>query len=749
MSEVSFPIKQFIFTLTILGSIIVVGQETNSRWVDHFSYNNIRHILDVNGVIFCSSENGLFSYDPQTQETVKYSKVNELNDVGVTAFTYNPDNQLLFIGYERGEMDILGLEENHNMLEIPLHQSYTGSKRVNHLTTDQHIAIVSGEFGLATFNFENFEFMETTYFTQGGVSFGVKESAIFNGVIYAASDQGVYTHALDEFIANFVSWDQTNSIPTTPYQNIVVFNNNVVASTNNTVYRYDGLNWVSMGFYPNLVDLSVNGNVLSVTQLNQVSNYNESFGLIDSEYFEDELNTGLKIANITYGGSKEKGLLQDSQEIHPDGPYNNLSWSVTPYEGQIWIAPGGMNNFNTALSNADGFYHYNGLEWIHNKSEDMLGAKDILDIEVNPSDTTEIYVSPWFEYVTWEVERIGFLRFNNGHFSENYLENNSIPEGFWRVAGSRFDEEGNLWVAQSYVSTPPKTMLARKNASGNWQSINLGVLGDSGARKPEVYNGYAFVALPRKQGVAVSDMESVYIIDDGSNSGALPSDRVYTAVVDQDGVLWIGTDLGLRILYNPIEAIQSGSFQTEPIIIEQNGLPEALLNDVLIYDIEVDGANRKWIATESSGVYYFSDDGQEEIFHFTLENSPLPSNTVTDVEVDRSTGIVYFATNKGVVAYRSDAVDVGDSFGDVYSYPNPVRPGFNGVVTIKGLPNDADVRIVDIVGNLIFQTKAAGGIAQWDTKNSKGKLVASGIYVVMMTNRDASETKQTKIAIVR
>ena len=214
----------------------------------------------------------------------------------------------------------------------------------------------------------------------------------------------------------------------------------------------------------------------------------------------------------------------------------------------------------------------------------------------------------------------------------------------------------------------------------------------------------------------MTDMNEVYTVDANVERGDLPSSEVPAVAVDMNGTLWIGTIMGLRVLYNPIESIKSGNFQTQPVIIEQDGIPEALLTDVQINDIAIDGANQKWIATETGGVYCFSSDGTKTVHHFTSGNSPLPSNKVNKIAIDNQSGVVFFATDKGLVSYRSDAVEVGDSFGDVYSYPNPVRPGFKGEVTIKGLPNDADVRIVDVVGNLIYQTKASGGVAKWDTE---------------------------------
>ncbi|HLV24178.1 MAG TPA: T9SS type A sorting domain-containing protein, partial [Moheibacter sp.] len=572
------------------------------------------------------------------------------------------------------------------------------------------------------------------------------------GVIYAASEKGIFTHPLNEFIANFVSWEQPAGVPTTPFQQIVVFQNNIVASTNGNVYRFDGNNWTNMGNFPNLRDLNVNGNVLSVTQPNSVTNFNENFGMIETVSFSQNLNTALKVGNTTYGGSSLYGLINGLNEIVPDGPYNNKSWAVTAFDQQIWIAPGGVNNFNSPQLNADGFYHFNGTKWIHNTSQAMLDAKDIIDIEVNPKDSTEIFVSPWFEHTSWgagESVHIGFFRFKNGQMVEHFNSENSPLLFRERIGGTFMDEEGNLWVTQSFVLPNSETLVHKKSPSGNWESIDLGSSGDGGVRKPFAYQNYGFIPLPRGGGLKVTDMQNVYTINSVNSSGNLPSDEIISAQIDKDGTLWIGTTLGIRVLYNPIEAVQSGSFQAEPVIIEQNGIPEAVLTDVQINDIEIDGANQKWVATETGGVYCFSEDGTETVFHFTAENSPLPSNKINDIEVENITGIVYFATDKGVVSYRSDVVETGDSFGDVYSYPNPVRPGFNGEVTIKGLPNDADVRIVDVVGNLVYKTTATGGVAKWDTKNMKGKLVASGIYLVLMTNQDASETKQTKIAIVR
>lgn len=741
-----------VFILFMI-SAFVNAQNYDTRWKDHFSYSSIHHIWEIHDAIFCSADNGLFSYNPTSGEIQKISKVNDLNDVGISAFHYNPELDLLLVGYQSGEMDMLGPDENVNLLEIPLHQAYTGSKAVNHISSVGSTAIISGEFGLASFSLDEFEFLETTYFSTAGVYFGVKETAILNNIIFAASDKGVYTHELDSFIANFVSWNHETSIPTTAFQQIVEFQGNIIASTGNSVYRFDGNNWTMFGNYPNLLDITTNGNTLSFTSAQNVITLNESFAVIDNIAFPYPIRTGLKIGGTTYAGSLEYGLLQGQNSIMPDGPFNNRSWAITAFKENIWISPGGMVNFNTPQQNKNGYYHFDGTIWNHVSSENLFEAKDIVDVEVNPSNINEIYVSPWFEYTSWpasETNRIGLLRVENNIAQENIINTNTNPNGFWRLGGSTYDEMGNLWVGQSYVAPQGLTVMNKKTPSGGWQSINLNAMvSDAGARKPVIYQDYAFMALPRAGGVKVTNMSNIYSITANTNSGNLPSNNVYSVAIDKNGYLWIGTELGLRVIYNPLETITQDYFEAQPIIIEQDGIPEALFTDVQINDIEVDESNQKWIATQTSGVYCVSEDGTETIYHFTTSNSPLPSNSINDIETDSSTGVVYFATEKGVVSFQSDAIEVGESFGDVYAYPNPVRPGFNGNVVIRGLPNDADVRIVDVVGNLIYKTKASGGSAVWDTKNSKGKLVASGVYLVLMTNKDASESKQTKIAIIR
>ena len=174
-----------------------------------------------------------------------------------------------------------------------------------------------------------------------------------------------------------------------------------------------------------------------------------------------------------------------------------------------------------------------------------------------------------------------------------------------------------------------------------------------------------------------------------------------------------------------------------------------MLNNQYITDIEVDGANNKWVATAESGVFLLSPNGQQTLQRFTKTNSPLPSDVVYEIEINQQTGEVFFATNKGLVSFLGTATAPLDDLQNVEVYPNPVRPGFEDTVKITGLTNRANIKITDIAGSLVFETIAEGGTIEWDTTAFGKYKVASGVYMIFLSSQDGLETKVKKLMIVR
>lgn len=162
----------------------------------------------------------------------------------------------------------------------------------------------------------------------------------------------------------------------------------------------------------------------------------------------------------------------------------------------------------------------------------------------------------------------------------------------------------------------------------------------------------------------------------------------------------------------------------------------------------IDGANRKWVAT-NNGAFLIEKDGTSVLEHFTTENSPLPSNIIKSVGVNGVSGEVFFGTQNGLISYGGNATDAGDQHGDeVKIYPNPVYETYDGDITIQGLPDYATVKITDVSGRIIYETLSNGGIATWNGKMFNGKRPQTGIYLVISSNKEDKDSRVSKLLFV-
>lgn len=771
--------KKYLLVLFCLPMLQVLAQNTKGRWNEMFSYGNVKFIEEVQGVLYCATENGIFVYDSAQIEGdwTKYNKTNVLSNVGISSMDYDAQTNTLMIGYDNGAIDLLVDGESQIVLDIPWN-NFTGSKKINHIFIEGNLAIISGNFGLASYNLTTREFLETTFFYENGNYKAVNEAAIYNNRIYALTNNGVYTYPLvnGTNYPNFYAWQ---TVPNTSGINglfLEIFNQELYFSSRNQLYKINAANQLAViRSFDYITDLKVNDEVLSIAENHQVNfmsqngtvltkniPYQEisSSGNVTNTYMN--LNTGIVAQNRYFGGTKNHGLVDfelaadyftNPNGYKPDGPYSNESVSLTVKNNKVWIAPGAMSDYNAPSGNASGFFYFDKFKWNHFKSKDLLGAKDFVKIAVNPTDDNHFVAVPYFEYPEWNSPtRIGIFEFKQQGetFSTSHIY--SPFQWIYRTGGAEFDENGDLYVSSSFPGIPDdaKANYYYQRKGQSWRSSQISrKVGPSTALSPQISSNYVWFPNAREGGLTVlnKNMEEVATLTRANSN--IYNDAVLTVAIDQNNSVWIGTLLGITVLNGGDAAIAEGNYNTEPIVIIQDGIPEALLTNIRVNDIKVDKANRKWIATHSSGVYYVSDNGEQTIYHFTSKNSPLPSDTIYDIDIDDTTGKVYFATEKGVVVFNGDVQEVGDKFNKVLAYPNPVRPGFKGNVIIKNIPNRASVKITDVTGNLIYEAKANGGIIEWNTKNNIGKDVASGVYIVLMTNADGTETKTLKIAVVR
>ena len=210
----------------------------------------------------------------------------------------------------------------------------------------------------------------------------------------------------------------------------------------------------------------------------------------------------------------------------------------------------------------------------------------------------------------------------------------------------------------------------------------------------------------------------------------------------------MGTTAGISVFYNPSAIFTSNNYDSQPIKIVQDGNVELLLGKEIVTAIVVDGANNKWCGTQFGGLYCFSPDGQQQLYHFTKENSPLFSNTIVDINFDSKTGDVFIGTDVGLQSFRSTVVEGATKYTNVHSYPNPVKPGYAGTVQITGLIDNSVVKIADESGNLVWETKSAGGQVEWPVSTLNGTRVTSGVYLVYASTTNGDFKEVSKILVV-
>ncbi|HTF06300.1 MAG TPA: two-component regulator propeller domain-containing protein, partial [Bacteroidia bacterium] len=439
----------------------------------------------------------------------------------------------------------------------------------------------------------------------------------------------------------------------------------------------------------------------------------------------------------------------------PNGPVSTSAALMDFEAGRLCVVPGGHDDAWGNIYNKAGISFYQNSTWDVMKKEAVPALDSTLDInfcKIDPLDNTHVWLGSWSK---------GLIEVRNNNVVHIFNQYNSILESkveypWCGIGGIDYDESGNLWMVNSHTTR----CLKVKKADNTWATFDFQGLIATGTVVGNLMlteNNQKWMILPRNGGVLVFDDNGT--IDNTSDdkkkklgfsagTGAMPGTDVLCMAEDKDNEVWIGTDKGIAVFYCAETILTTAGCDAQQILIQQGEYTQILMESQVVTALAVDGANRKWIGTESGGVFLMSEDGTEEILHFTASNSPLLNDNVTGITIDPITGEVFFATGKGIVSYKSDAVEGEDVNGDVYAYPNPVGPEYHGPIAIRGVVKDADVKITDISGNVVYQTKALGGQAIWDGNNFAGERAASGVYLVFITNEDGTEKKVTKILLM-
>lgn len=766
----------FIAMFYCMPELIIAQQGTEiplGTWRDHLPMANGIALAQSEQKVFSASPNGLLIYNRDDNTVEKLSRSNGLSDIGISWLDYHKATNTLIISYANGNIDFLQDNRVTNFSDIKRAGSILGSKSIYRVRIDGNTAYFCCNFGIVTVDLIKREVRSTIL-----PSLTKPETfdiAFSEDSLYIATAAGVFkANKEDKTLPYYIAWTPVSAFGTSKYYHIALFEESIFAVAYNAGDASENLlrlnknatltQGISAGY--DYADLRVSGGRLFIASNDGLRTYKstaegggeENLFSYSADLKHPEINAAFRddtdpnifwIADKNYCLIKSYGLY-DFQPFMIEGPYSSNVFAMTSNLRNIWVAPGSYDGAYSPTYKVDGVLMYNKGNWERYELKFPEYIRDIVSIAVDPTQAGHIFACSWGN---------GVAELKNGAVVNNYTETNSTLQGYigiqkdLRISGAAFDKKANLWVANSGVTKP----ISLRNASGEWRSFGFSSDINNSQTGPVMVDssGQKWVILQEK-GLLVfrtdedNNLAGYKRLTSATGQGGLSTDFVLSMATDRDGLIWVGTSKGVSVFYSPDFILETGAdnWDSQRITVSQGGFNQYLLDAEEVSAICVDGANRKWLGTKKAGLFLVSPDGTSQLAHFNVENSPILSNTINSLSIDGETGELFIGTDRGICSYRTDATTGATGFGKVYAFPNPVRPDYHGVITINGMVTDADVKITDVSGNLVYQTVANGGTATWNGLLYSGKRAATGVYLVFCTNADGSQTKVTKILFV-
>jgi len=776
--------KKYIF---ITGFLLFVctcamwSQVAMGKWSTHSAYNSVSQITQSENKIYAISNGALFSVDKRDGNIEFYSKLTGLSDATVSQIEYDTTDKLLLIIYDNGNIDILSSSGVTNLPDF-YNKQMSSSKVVNQIQFYDNKAYLSCNFGIIVLNMLKKEVADTYYIGPNASEVKVLSTTVNNGTIYALTSSAIFSASVtNPQLVNYANWSTMTGFPgSDALQKIGSFGGHLVLLRGGYLYKQETNNsWTPILPGITATDFNVTSTSLNVfttssvylidaqSNVKQVSNIGT---ISDAEY--DVQNS------IFYFAANDLGILSYKQisteapvisYFKPNGPAVNSPWDMTFSGKKLFVVPGGRWAF---LEHPGYVMMFENNVWTnisYNSIQANTGVvcRDLISTAIDPKDNSHFFAASYSSGL-YEFKNNVFYKYHN--FTNSTIENLFGSYQYQMMGGTTYDEEGNLWVLNEYVKYGIKVYLA----NGTWTQLtypgvdnkpSMGRLIISNQNKNQKI---IFSARPPIGICAFDDNGTItnqsddksafiypFIYPEQDKNGQTKSISISPGIInciaqDKNGVVWVGTDVG-PFLFSNLSKIYDTDYTCSRVKIPRNdstNLADYLLVDENITAIAIDGANRKWIGTKSSGVYLMSENGQQTIQHFTVSNSSLLSNNILSIAINPATGEVFIGTDQGIISYQSDANEAGTTFGDVHAYPNPVRQGFTGIITITGLIDKTQVKITDITGNLVCETVSNGSIATWDGKDTHGRKVNTGIYLAICANTDGTQSTITKILVI-
>lgn len=688
------------------------------QWNVYMAYSDITDIEPAGSLVYVLSSGSIFSYNVNDQSVDTYNKVYPLSDTDITHIAWNNSAKRLVIIYSNQNIDLLDNNGNVTNINDYYNKLMTEDKTINNITINGNYAYLSTGFGILKINVRDAEISDTY-----NLGMNVTDCAIEGNTIYAQTSNGIYAGKTSDNLIDNKNWSITSAS--------VSFNdaNDITTSTANGYTEHIAYDNHNKCYWSNQKDGKLQG------------------------YKLDNDNTKSIIA----------------RDINPDGPKYNYFWYMKFTNNQLYTCGGGFLS-GVAAYNRPGtiqVLNSDNNQWtiFQDQLDSITGYsyKDINCVEPDINDNQHVFASG----------KCGLYEFQDGKLKKFYNKDNSILEGAVdgdKILGNSYvlvhsllsDRNGSLWLLNSQTKGQSLIELTQDNqfvshhkseliSGANSFPCMVGMIKDSKGLIWFVNENAGEPAIIRY----APQNDNIKVIKDGivNQDGTVVDFSLIRCITeDKNNNIWVGTDMGPLVIESSQTTSESPMF-TQVKIPRNDGTNYAdyLLSGVDISCIAIDGGNRKWFGTNGNGVYLISNDNLSQVQHFTTSNSPLISDKIESIAINEANGEVYFATEKGLCSYVSDATATNDEMNkdNVWAYPNPVHSNYNGLITITGLSYDADVKIVTANGVLVAQGRSTGGTFTWNGSDLNGKRVASGIYMVETATQNGEKGTVCKIAIIK
>lgn len=740
----------------------------NAAWHDNFSYHSADKVVKIGDKIYCSCKNAVFYYDINADSVVKISKVNTLSDVAVSTMEGNPIDGVVVVGYNNGNIDVISgdtLLRNVPDFKVSL---INANKAINDIDFFDGKAFLSTGVGIIVLDYKNGYF--TDKYTLGGSGeFLAVNSLAYNPAtsqIFACTSMGVYKTVYGvENISDFSKWRLVSQLGDKAFSKACVFDNNLfvlqAVSSNkakDTIFVCRGDSVAVFSDHYNYVkNIRNSSGMLVVSTFFTVDVFRPDGTLYKSipyvstlfeAYYTDAI---LDQAGDAWMATLSQGLMKssDMEVIKPNSPISDIVSSIDYSNNVLFTSCGTPYAYSMSKIN---HYYFDYMEWFGSVDWNSF---DVIKIVADKNKPDHYFAATYgfglFEATSWYniTERYN----KNSFFSDTAIS----PYAY--VTAMSYDSKGNLFFYSSNSINNSRTdgAIYCLTSENRWMKLQSSALSFSSLTSMFIdNNNYVWctinqdnpglLVIDNKNTIADISDDDIVLFELKDAFGETFGNEATCVVVDNTDVMWVGTGVGLAYYPNASSVFSDSNPTLNRNKVKYDGVVDYLLSSEVVNAIDVDAANRKWVGT-NSGVFVVNSDGSDIVRHFNVENSPLPSNSITAIKVVSAHNTVYIGTRNGLIAYDLDVRLPSEALSEASAFPNPITAAFRGVVTFDGLMDNTAIVITDVSGNLVYKTVSQGGNASWDVKSPRGKRVSPGVYLATCLNPDKTEKKVLKLVV--